>query len=147
MPNMSNALENKLLDMMFRGQTGYTPPINIYIGLFTSPCTDASPGTEVTAPSYVRGVIPCLLSTWSGTNGPNSTAPSTGTSGTIFNISAVTFPDPQEEWGTVTHVALFDASTGGNYLFWASLATPRDFIAGDVNIKFRPSELSVQIDN
>jgi hypothetical protein len=146
MPNMSNAMENRLLDYLFRGQP-YEAPLAVYVALFTTTPTDAAPGQEPTAPSYARAAISCTLGDWSGTNSPDTRDPSTGTSGTVFNISEVKFPDPQEDWGNVGYIGLFDAPAGGNYLYWSRLTAPRDFVVGDVNIKFRPSELSIQIDN
>ena len=35
-------------------------------------------------------------------------------------------------WGTITHAAIFDASTGGNMLAWAPLTTSRTINDGDV---------------
>lgn len=146
MPNMSNDFENKLLDYLFRGGS-FTAPTKVYVGLFTTPCTDKSPGVEVNTPSYTRAEILCNMNAWSATNDPNHTGPSTGVSGVIFNISEIAFPDPQENWGTVSHIGMFTANTGGEYMFWARLTTPRDFVLGDTNIKFKPGELSIQIDN
>jgi hypothetical protein len=146
MPHMSNAIENRLLDFLLRGQP-YEPPTVVYVALFTSKPTDAAPGSEPTAPSYARAPIECTLHDWSGTDSPDSQAVSGGTSGTVFNISEARFPDPQEDWGSVGYIGLFDAPVVGNYLYWAQLTAPRDFVVGDVNIKFRPAELSIQIDN
>jgi hypothetical protein len=144
--NMSNAFENRLLDYLFRGQP-CQPPTVVYLAMFTSPATDAAPGTEPTAPSYARASIQCTLNDWSGTDSPDSHAASTGTSGTIFNISEIVFQNPQEDWGAVEYIGLFDAPVAGNYLYWSQLTAPRDFVVGDVNIKFRPGEMSIQIDN
>lgn len=146
MASMANPLENKVLDFMFRGGT-FVPSETIWVALFVTAPTDAIPGNEPDAPSYHRASIPSTMLDWSGTDSPTSTAPSTGASGTIYNITEVAFPDPEEDWGMVTHIGLFDAELGGMYLFWAPLAIPRNFVPGDVNIKFKAAELSVQIDN
>lgn len=146
MASMTNVLENRVLDFLFRG--GPLEPANTtWLALFTSPPTDAVPGNEPDAPSYARAPIPSTMVDWSGTDSPTSTTASGGSSGTIYNISEVSFPDPQEDWGMVTHIGMFDAEIGGTYLFWAPLAVPRNFVPGDVNIKFKAAELSVQIDN
>lgn len=146
MPSMTNSLENQVLDFLFRAQP-LTPPSVVYLALFTTTPTDATPGLEPASPSYTRASIPCTLLDWSGTDSPTSDVPSNGTSGTIYNITECTFPDPLEDWGMVTHIGMFDAATGGTYLFWAPLAVPRNFVPGDVNIKFKAAELSIQIDN
>ncbi|GHV49954.1 hypothetical protein FACS1894216_01280 [Synergistales bacterium] len=146
MPNMSNELENKLLDFLFRGQP--FPQIqSIYVAMFTTKPTDAEPGAEPAAPSYGRAAITCNLNAWSATNAPDSRAVSTGSSGTTYNIEEIKFPDPEQDWGNIRYIGLFDAPAGGTYLYWSELTNPRDFIIGDVNIKFRAGELSVQIDN
>ena len=146
MANMSNFLENKLIDFLFRQQT-YTPPTALYFGLFTTPPTDSTPGVEPAAPSYSRAGTATGLTMFSSTNAPDDTEISAGSSGITYNQQNIVFPDPEEEWGAVTHVGVFDAITGGNYLFWGELIHPRDFVVGDVNIQFQPGEISFRIDN
>lgn len=110
---------NKIFDHMFRNQS-YTPPSTLYIGLFTSAPTDAytgaSPtGTEVSGGSYAR--IACAL----------SAASSRATS----NSSNLTFPTATASWGTVVAIGLFEASSGGEMLWWDGLEVNKTVGSGD----------------
>ena len=46
MAELSNYLENKLLDHILKN-VSYTSPTTVYVGLFTSDPTDAGSGTEI----------------------------------------------------------------------------------------------------
>jgi len=60
MAALSNYLENKLVDQLFRGQA-YSFPTTLYIGLLTSAPSDSSSGTEVSGGSYARVAVTCSL--------------------------------------------------------------------------------------
>ena len=115
----SDYLENKqLLDLI---GTTFTKPSTWYWGLFTANPTDSGGGTEVTIGSnaYAR------VST--SANGTNFTV----TANVLTNATAVTFPAPSPNaWGTITGMAIFDAASGGNMLFWSALTTSRATAAG-----------------
>jgi hypothetical protein len=56
-----------------------------------------------------------------------------GTDTTATNAAAIEFdPASGGNWGTITHAAIFDASTGGNMIAWAQLTTSRTINDGDV---------------
>lgn len=143
MSSMTDYLENRLVDHILRGQT-FTAPANLHAALFTTATTEAGGGTEVTGGSYARVAVACSLANWAGTQSAGSTAASSGTGGATSNNNAITFPTPTAAWGTVTHVALFDASSGGNMLFHGPLTTsktpnigdPPTFPAGSFGITF-----------
>jgi hypothetical protein len=120
---MSDYLENKITDHLFRGQS-YTPPATLWFALFTASPNDAGGGTEVSGGSYARASLAASLANFAGTQGAGTTTASSGTSGATSNNVAVTFPTPTASWGTVTHIGVFDASTGGNLLFHNVLTTP-----------------------
>lgn len=134
MGNISNYLANALLNHIF-GKGTYTPPTNIYVELSTTAPTDA--GTNVTPPSgggYAR----------------KQTAPSDWNMAAgriIDNANAIEFAEASASWGTLSHFALFDAASGGNFLGWGALATPKAvdsgdtarFAAGDLNVSFTAS--------
>jgi hypothetical protein len=77
---------------------------------------------------YARQQIVSSLANWAGTQGAGSTTASSGTSGTTSNNNTVTFPSPTSNWAASPSVAwgiaLYDAATGGNLLFWGPLAPP-----------------------
>jgi hypothetical protein len=112
----SDYLENKVLDHRL-GKTAYTMP-TVYVGLYTAAPSDAGGGTEVTGGSYVR----------KSTAGADWNAAASGSSS---NANAVTFVTATASWGTVTHFALFDASSAGNMLSWAALTASKAIGSGD----------------
>lgn len=156
MAHMSDFLENKIIDFLLRGQalgvTGGTAaagtgPTNVYVGLFTANPSDTGGGTEVTGGSYARVTVASNLTNWAGTQAAASTTASSGTSGTTSNNAAITFPTPSANWGTVTGLGIFDASTAGNLLFWAPLTASKSVNNGDPAPSFAAAALSIQIDN
>jgi hypothetical protein len=144
--NMGDFLENKILDLILRGQA-YTPPETVYVALFTSAEGEAGGGTEVSGGNYARASIASSMANWSGTQAQGSTTASSGTSGTIYNNGSIAYPAPAANWGVVTYIGIFDALTGGNLLFWAPLVTAKTINSGDPAPSFPANSLSVQIDN
>ena len=53
MSAMSDYLENKLIDQLFRGQSA-PPTASLYVGLLTAAPSDAGGGTEVAGNGYAR---------------------------------------------------------------------------------------------
>lgn len=127
MAEMSNYLENALINGTIRGTT-YTAPATVYVGLYTSDPTDANTGTEVSGGSYARQ---------SATFG----APSNGASVTTADI---TFPQASANWGTVGWIGILDASTSGNLLYHTPLDTSKDIQTGDI-FKISAGNLSVTL--
>jgi len=115
MAEMSNYLENALINATLRN-TSYTSPTTVYLGLYTSDPTDADSGTEVTGNAYARQAI---------TFG----APSNGVT---TNTAAIEFPQATGSWGTVTHIGIEDALTGGNLLYHSPLNASKTIATGDV---------------
>lgn len=143
--NMSDFLENRLIDHVFRGQA-YTAPTTIFFALFTSACSDAAGGTEVTGGSYARASLAASLANWAGTQSAGSTVASSGTSGTTSNNGVVTFATPSAGWGTVTHMGIYDASTAGNLLICRALTVSKTINSGDT-VTFPAASFTFQIDN
>jgi hypothetical protein len=146
MAALSNYLENKLIDQLFRGQP-YTFPSTLYVGLFTSASSDTGDGAEVSGGSYARVPVSASLANWAGTQSAASTTESSGTSGTTSNNIAVTFPAPTANWGSISHVGIFDAATSGNLLIHGALTIPKTVNNGDSGPTFQASALSFQLDN
>lgn len=146
MSSMTDYLENKIIDWFIRGQA-YTPSGTVYIGLLTAAPSDSAAGTEVTGGSYARVAVTCSMSNFAGTQGAGTTAASSGSGGTTSNNGAITFPAPTANWGTVTHMGIYDAPTGGNLLIYAALATSKTVNSGDPAPTFPAAALTVQIDN
>ncbi|MCC7462087.1 MAG: hypothetical protein IT480_06440 [Gammaproteobacteria bacterium] len=146
MAALSDYLENNLIDWLLRAQS-FTPPATVYVGLLTAAPSDSGGGTEVSGGSYARVSVASSLANWAGTQSAASTTASSGTGGTTSNNGAITFPSPTANWGTVTHVGIYDASSGGNLLIWAALTTSKTVNNGDAAPSFAAAALSFQIDN
>lgn len=153
---MSDFLENKILDWLFRGQaigiTGASAgagsgPTNLYFGLFVVAPSDVGGGTEVVGNAYGRTAIASSLANWAGSQAPSSVVASSGNSGTTSNNGTVTLPTPTPAgWGTVVAVGLFDAATGGNLLIWSPLTVSKVINAGDT-VTFPAGSFAFQVDN
>ncbi|MDQ3649698.1 MAG: hypothetical protein M3458_05335 [Acidobacteriota bacterium] len=115
----TNFERNRLLDLKV-GDGVYAKPPTYYFGLFTSAPTVAGGGTEVTGGAYTRVAVANDLANW----------PDAG-SGTKANAIALAWAQASAPWGTVTHVGIFDALTGGNMTDFTALATPRAIVSGD----------------
>lgn len=142
MSQMSDYLENKMVDLVFRGQA-YTPPV-VYVALYTAAPSDAGGGTEVSGNGYARVKAAAgasqALTDWKSTQ--NDNLASSGNSGNTTNTNAINFPTPTAGWGTVTHFALYDAATGGNELFWGPLTIAKTINQADT-VTFPAGTLSV----
>lgn len=156
MAAMTDFLENKLIDFLFRGQalgiTGATAaagtgPATLHVGILTANPSDTGGGTEVTGGSYARVAVSSSLVNWAGTQAAASTVASSGNTGTTSNNGAITFPAPTANWGVVTGLAVFDAASGGNMLIWGALAANKTVNNGDAAPAFSAAALSFQIDN
>lgn len=156
MAALTDFMENKLVDFLFRGQalgiTGAsaaagTGPTSLYIGLFTTNPTDSTAGTEVTGGSYARVTVSSALANWAGTQSAGSTTASSGTGGTTSNNGVITFPAPTANWGVVTGWGIFDATTAGNLLIYSALTTSKTINNGDAAPSFAAGAATFQIDN
>lgn len=133
MAGLTDYLEGKLLDDLF-GLAAYTVPGTLYVALFTASPSDSGGGTEVTGNAYARVAVTNTSATW------------TRSTSTISNNVAITFAAPSPSaWGTVTHVALFDAASGGNMLAWSALAVSRATSVG-VALSFAIGALTIDAD-
>jgi len=142
MSAMSDYLENKLTDHIFRGQS-FSAPANVYFALFTAAPSDSGGGTEVSGGSYARVTMATSLANWAGTQSAGSTTASSGTGGASSNNGAITFPTPSANWGTITHFGIFDASSAGNLLFHGALTASKTVNNGDPAPSFAAAALTV----
>lgn len=145
MAGKSDYLENKFIDWLLRAQS-FTPPATVYIALLTAAPSDAGGGTEVSGGSYARVSVASSLANWAGTQSAGSTVASTGTSGQTSNNGSVTFPAPTANWGTITHMGIYDASTSGNLLYWVALTTSKTVNNGDSAPSFAAGALTLTED-
>lgn len=95
------------------GVASFTMPSNCYLALFTA--DPSAGGAEVTGGSYVRKSLASSLAAESG--------------GSITTNADVNFTSMPAT--TVTHWAIFDASTSGNMLYYGNLDIPAVLLAGN----------------
>ena len=146
----SNYLEDKLLDHVLNfgngsltvgSGRGFAAPATVYVALFADSGSGVAgalesntSGTDATSKfgyyeinngSYARQTITFA----------NAGA---STTGTISSNATVSFPVATANYDTagstgnvVTHLALMDASTSGNVLFFGALTTPKTVSSGD----------------
>lgn len=130
----TNYAENALVDWFLRGATAPTLPASWHVALLTA-AADAEAGTltECAGTGYARVAVARSTSAFSATNAAGSTAAtSTGTGGRSSNNAVIDFGTAGgADWGTVTHVALFDAGTGGNAWIVQALTTSKAINSGD----------------
>ena len=113
--SFTNFLETEILDHVFAG-AAYTAPSTKYLALFTA-ISDGEAGsvTEISGNAYARQSVAFTTS-----------------GNTTSNNAAVEFPTATGSWGTVTHVGVYDASTSGNLMAYATLSSSKAIATGDV---------------
>ena len=145
MAAMSDYLENKLVDHIFRG-VSFTAPTQLHVELYTAAPSDSGGGTVVSGGSYARAALAPSTTNWASTGGATTTTnPSAGTGGATSNNGVITFPAPTANWGTVTHFGIFDASSGGNLLIHGALTASKVINNGDAAPTFPISSLVVTL--
>ena len=113
--------EAALINATLRGVT-FTSPATVWVSAHTAAPTDAAPSTgESGGASYARVAITSTTAAWS--------APGAG--GATSNNAAITFPSAGGSWGTITHIAIWDAATNGNALYHGALAASKAVDTGD----------------
>lgn len=135
MASFTSYLQKKLLDHSL-GLAAYTMPPTVYISLHTADPTQAGSFTaeiSATGTGYTRV---------SGTSKMNATDSVTGISN---NNTAITFGPALSDWGTVTHVGLSDASSGGNMLLFGPLTVVQTTPIGE-SVQFSAGQFIIQYD-
>ena len=125
--SFSNYLENKLLLHTF-GATAYTAPTTLYLAIHTTNPAEDNTGTEVSGSAYARQTVAFTVTT-----------------STASNTAAVEFPTATGSWGTLTHVGVYDALTGGNLLAYAALTTSKIISTNDV-FRVPAGDLDITLD-
>ena len=127
--SFSNTFETHVLNYVFTA-TSVTRPTAWYLALFTSnPAEDAS-GTEVSTSgtAYARQSV------------------SFSVSGNLAtNSAAVEFPTATASFGTVTHIGVFTASSGGDLIAYSALSASKAISTGDV-FRVPAGDLDITLD-
>lgn len=125
--SFSNYLETEVLEWAFTN-TGGTRPTAWYLALFTAAPSDTGGGTEVSGGGYARQSVTFTVS-----------------GNTASNNAAIEYPTATANYGTVTHIGVFDASSAGNLLAHAALTTSKTIETGDV-FRVPSGDLDISLD-
>ena len=113
--SFSNTFETHVLQYVFTTDS-VTRPTSWYVGLFTADPTDTGSGaTEISGNSYAR-----------------VSASFTVSGNAATTSAAVEFAAATGSWGTISHIGIFDASTGGNLIAHSALTASKAIANGDV---------------
>lgn len=116
MAALSDYAEKLLLDWMMTSGSA-TRPTAWYVALYTAAPSDSGGGTEVSTGGYARQSV-----AFSAASSPG---------GTTSNSGEVSFTASGADYGTVTHMGIFDASSGGNLLWHGALTASKTIADGD----------------
>ncbi|CAB4160662.1 hypothetical protein UFOVP729_7 [uncultured Caudovirales phage] len=116
MSALSDYSEKLLLDWLMTTGSA-TRPTAWYVALYTAAPSDSGGGTEVSGNGYSRKSV-----TFAAASTPG---------GTTSNTNALEFTASGGSWGTITHVGIFDNSTGGNLLWHGGLTASKVIGDGD----------------
>lgn len=136
MPAFGDYIANAILDHLFNN-TQHTSPASVYLSLHTavgaSSSSAAWAATELTgaAVNYVR--LATGPTYWGA---PGSKV--------ITSILDATFATAGSDWGVVTHVGIWDASTSGNLYFYGALSASKTVLNGDAP-RFATGNLTVTL--
>ena len=125
--SFSNTTETHVLNYLLTN-TSVTRPTAWYVALYTAAPSDSGGGTELSGSAYARQSVAFTVS-----------------GDTASNTSAIEFPAATGNWGTITHAAVFDASSGGNMLAHSALTASKTIGNGDV-FRITAGSLDITLD-
>lgn len=126
--SFSNTFETHVLQYVFT-TSSVTRPTAWYVGLFTADPTDTGAGaTEISGNGYARVAATFTVS-----------------GATATTSAAVEFAAATGSWGTVSHIGIFDASSGGNLIAHSALTASKAIGTGDV-FRIPTGDLDITLD-
>lgn len=112
--SFSNSYETTVLTWLLTTSSA-TRPTAWYLALYTAAPGETGGGTEVSGGGYARQAVTFTVS-----------------GDTASNNAAIEYPTATANYGTVSHVGVFDASTGGTLIAYAALSSSKNIETGDV---------------
>lgn len=125
--SFSDTFETHVLNYVFTS-TSLTRPTAWYLALFTTNPGDGDSGTEVSGGGYARQSVTFTTS-----------------GDTASNSAAVEFPTATAGYGTVSHVGVYTASSGGTLIAHAALSSSKSIETGDV-FRIPSGDLDITLD-
>jgi len=116
MAALSDYAEKLLLDWAMTTGSA-TRPTAWFVALYTAAPSDSGGGTQVSTGGYARQSV-----TFGAASSPG---------GTTSNTNTVSFTATGANYGTVTHIGIFDALTGGNLLWHGAMTASKTVNDGD----------------
>jgi hypothetical protein len=116
MAALSDYAEKLLLDWAMTTGAA-TRPTAWFVALYTAAPSDSGGGTQVSTGGYARQSVTFAAATSPG--------------GTTSNTNTVSFTASGANYGTVTHIGIFDALTGGNLLWHGAMTASKTVNDGD----------------
>ena len=129
MAALSDHAEKLLLDWLMTTGSA-TRPTSWYVGLFTAAPSDSGGGTEVSGNGYAREAV-----TFAAASSPG---------GTTSNTGNVSFTASGGNWGTITHIGIFNASSSGNLLWHGAMTASKIVNDGDT-LQFSTGNIDLTI--
>jgi hypothetical protein len=125
---LTNTFETTVLTWLLTTESATRPTV-WYVGLFTSDPGETGAGTEVSGFGYARTAVTFTV-----------------TGDTASNSAGVEFPAATGgDWGTVSHIGIIDAETGGTMIVHAALDAAKTIADGDV-FRIPTGDLDVTLD-
>lgn len=136
MSDFTDTIETDIRDYVFSGTQLPTPPSTLYVSLHTSDPGETPDGsTEVSAADYSRYEIP--LADWTDITSGGGTG--------AENTNEEVIGPAQNNWGTISHVGIWDSQTGGTPIASFAANSSTTIESGD-EFKIAAGDLSFTID-
>jgi hypothetical protein len=129
MSDFTDYVEGSIVDWMVGGSDMPTAHSNVYVALHTGDPGETGDSNEVSTTSYSRAST-------------SANGDWTRSGNTFENAVDISFPQAQENWGTISHFSLWDGSSGSdNAIAYSALNSSRSVETDDSPI-FRAGSLT-----
>jgi len=127
MAGFSRYASREILDHVFK-VGAYTPATNLYVALY-----NAGP-TECTGTGYAREIC----NAWDAATDADPSV--------VDNTNIIDFGNGAADWGTLTHFAILDNSSGGNLITDITALTASKAVGAGDPVTFAAGALQVTLD-
>lgn len=146
---LSNTVETKVVNWLFKQEAFGTAPSALYIALHSADPGDTC-ANEISGGSYARAQLNPDANSSTNTNW--NAAGTSGSAATMSNKLAVTFPTASGNWNSgsaIQYFSILDASTSGTCLFSGTIPPSGVVVLNGNTLSFgagTPGKLAVTID-